>query len=118
MEAGVHVCVVTFDAEPMAMAYVRETKLKWPMLLDRERTLYDAYGMQRGNRWDIYGPASVGIYLKLIGRGRRLRRPGSDVRQLGGDVLIDPHGVVRFHHVGRGPADRPDISELLKSVTR
>jgi hypothetical protein len=115
-DAGVQVCVVTFDAGPLAMAYVRETQLKWPLLVDHERTLYKAYGMQRGSWWNVAGPASIRVYLKLIGRGRRLKRPGSDVRQLGGDVLIDPDGIVRIHHVGSGPADRPDVSELMQSV--
>jgi hypothetical protein len=29
-------------------------------------------------------------------------------------VLIDPAGVVRVHHVGSGPADRPSIESLLR----
>ena len=39
-----------------------------------------------------------------------------DVRQLGGDVLIDPQGVIRLHHVGRGPADRPAVARLLNVI--
>jgi hypothetical protein len=29
----------------------------------------------------------------------------------GGDVLIDPGGIVRLHHTGVGPADRPVIGQ-------
>ena len=100
----------------MAMAYVQDTQLPWPLLVDRERTLYHAYGMERGRWWDIYGPASSWAYLKLFARGRRPRLPGSDVHQLGGDVLIDPAGIVRLHHVGSGPADRPPVATLLARV--
>ena len=100
----------------MAMAYIRETQLGWPLLVDRERTLYAAYGMLQGAAWDIYGPAAIWSYLKLVGRGRRLHRPGSDVTQLGGDVLVDREGLVRVHHVATGPADRPEVSELLAEV--
>ncbi len=98
------------------MSYVRETQLEWPLLVDTERVLYRAYGLDRGHWWNIYGPASIWTYSKLLMRGRRLRLPGSDVHQLGGDVLIDPNGVVRLHHIGSGPADRPTFSELLKAI--
>ena len=110
------VAVVTFEVGPLAMAYVRQTGLSWPLLVDSERSLYHAYGMERGRWWDLAGPAAWWAYLKLFARGRRLRAPGSDVKQLGGDVLIDPEGVVRFHHIGSGPADRPAVKDLLKPV--
>jgi len=100
----------------MAMAYVRDTDLAWPMLVDESRSLYAAYGMDRGGWWDIFGPPSWWAYARLLFRGRRLQRPGSDVRQLGGDVLIDPQGKVRVHHVGSGPADRPSVTSLLEIV--
>jgi hypothetical protein len=28
-------------------------------------------------------------------------------------VLVDPAGIVRFHHVGLGPADRPQVGAIL-----
>jgi hypothetical protein len=54
--------------------------------------------------------------MKLLLRGRKVRRPSGDVYQLGGDVLIDPSGIVRLHHVGSGPADRPTVHSLLQAV--
>ena len=40
----------------------------------------------------------------------------ADIMQRGGDVLIDPNGIVRMHHVGKGPADRPGVEMILKIV--
>lgn len=114
---GVAVCVVTFEVSDMAQAYARDTKLTWPLLVDSERTLYRAYGMDQGRWSEIYGLASIWAYVKLFARGRRPQRPGSDVHQLGGDVVIDPTGIVRLHHIGHGPADRPSIDTLLKCVS-
>jgi len=52
-----------------------------------------------------------------MAQGRRPRTSsGADVRQLGGDVLVDPEGTVRFHHIGSGPAARPPVFELLDVV--
>ena len=113
---GLSICVVTFDSKPVAQAYVRETNLVWPLLIDSGRSLYHAYGMGWGSAWQIYGPAAIWNYVKLLARGRRLRRPGSDVHQLGGDVLIDPSGIVRLHYVGAGPHDRPRIADLIAAI--
>jgi hypothetical protein len=115
---SLQVVVVTFEARERAEEYVRETGLPWPLLLDRRRALYGAYGMGRGRASAIWGPASWWAYARLIAQGHRPRRPTGDVRQLGGDVLVDPMGRVALHHVGRGPADRPAVSLLLERVRR
>lgn len=102
----------------MALEYVRQTKLPWPLLLDKERNLYRHYGMERASWWAIYGPKSIWHYLSLIFRGRRLQRPGADWRQLGGDVLIDPLGTVQLHFVSESPHDRPSTERLLGIVKK
>ena len=113
---GLEIVVVTFEARERAEEYVRETGFRWPLLIDRRRDLYSVYGMGRG-RWSaIWGPASWWAYIKLIARGRRLRRATGDIHQLGGDVLVDPGGRVGLHHVGKGPADRPAVAALLECV--
>jgi hypothetical protein len=113
---GLRVVVVTFEALERARVYARETALAWPLLLDRERVLYHAYGMELGRWSSIWGPASWWAYARLIARGRRLRRPTGDVHQLGGDVLVDPSGKVALLHVGSGPADRPAVEALLDRI--
>ena len=113
---GIDVAVVTFQSSPIAENYVRETKLDWPILIDDSLKLYSAYGMERGRVWDVWGPATMGVYFKLIFKGRMPRKPAGDVHQLGGDILIDPQGIVRLHHIGTGPADRPTIASLLEIV--
>ena len=105
----IDVAVVTFQSSPIAENYVRETKLDWPILIDDSLKLYSAYGMERGRVWDVWGPATMGVYFKLMFKGRMPRKPAGDVHQLGGDILIDPQGIVSLHHIGTGPADRPTI---------
>jgi len=116
-KAGVQVAVVTFEKPETARAYVQSTGQNWPFLIDPSRRLYQAYGMEHGSWWNLSGPATTWLYLKLmLLRGRRLRLPTGDVTQLGGDVLIDAGGTVRFHYCGNGPADRPEIATMLKIV--
>lgn len=113
---NVEVAVVTFEEKAAVERYLSDTGLSWPILLDAERSLYAAYEIERGGVWDVWGPASWGTYLKLLLKGRRLRKPTGDVQQLGGDVLVDPQGVVRLRHVTANPADRPEISSILQLV--
>ena len=79
--------------------------------LDLEKNLYHHYGMFSAGFWDIWGPSTWVAYLKLLARGQKLRKSEGDLEQRGGDVLIDPDGIIRLHHIGSGPGDRPDGGE-------
>lgn len=113
---GVRVAVVTFDADYFARQYVASTGLRWPLLVDAQRELYRGYGMLQASFWDIWGPPSWLAAVKALRRGTRPQRPGKDIYQRGGDVLIDPDGIIRLHHVGRGPADRPSVETILAAA--
>jgi alkyl hydroperoxide reductase subunit AhpC len=113
---NVAVKIVTFDDNFLARAYVKETGLEWPLLLDAEQKLYRAYGFQRASWWKLLNPVSIIGYLKLIVTGTLPGRPGRDVRQLGGDVIIDPSGTVRLHHISTSPHDRPNVSDMLSLI--
>ncbi|MBI2828750.1 MAG: hypothetical protein HYX77_05720 [Acidobacteria bacterium] len=107
--------VVTFEAAPFVRAYIAETMVTWLILIDPDRTLYRGYDMHRGRLRDIWGVRTWLAYMKELARGRLPKYSGADTRQLGGDVLIDPAGIVRFHHVGTGPADRPSVAAILEA---
>lgn len=110
------VAVVTFENNFFARRYVAETGLTWPLLVDGTRETYKNYGMLSASFWDIWGPKTWWVYLKQVMKGERLRKPEGDIYQRGGDVLIDPNGIVSLHHVGAGPADRPAIGTILSKV--
>jgi hypothetical protein len=115
-EQGVDVLPVTFESEEIAGKYAADQP--WPVLMDPERQLYAAYGLDRGSFWQIWGPASWWGFIKLLVSGHKLHWPTDDVYQLGGDVLIDPEGTVRLHYVSRNPMDRPSLDALLERVER
>ncbi len=115
-ELEIKVSVFAFDNEWMAQAYIQETGLPWPVIRDPDRSLYHAYGMGRVNWWGIFGPRAVWQYLKLMFAGRMPSKPGEDWRQLGGNVLVDPQGIVQLHFVSKSPHDRPSIEQMLAIV--
>jgi hypothetical protein len=110
------VAVITFENDFFARQYVTETALAWPLLIDADRALYRGYGMLTASFWDVWGPKSWWVYLKALARGQWPKPAHDDVYQRGGDVLVDPTGIVRLHHVGEGPADRPPVATLLRII--
>jgi len=117
-ELKIQVKIVAFDRDAMAGSYVEETKLPWPLLLDTKRELYAGYGMERGSLWCVANPIAVARYVGLMLRGQKSGKPGSDIFQLGGDVLIDPLGIVRMHHASEGPHDRPSTDAIFDLVSQ
>jgi len=113
---NVKIAVVTFENDFFARGYVAETSLTWPLLVDDTRETYKNYGMFSASFWDIWGPKTWWAYLKEVIKGEKLRKSEGDIYQRGGDVLIDPNGIVSLHHVGVGPADRPAIETILNKV--
>lgn len=115
-ERNIDVVVLTFEAGYLARQYVQETGITFPLLVDERRELYKAYGMLEASFSDIWGPKTWWVYFKEILAGHLPKKSSGDITQRGGDVLIDPKGIVRIHHVGPGPADRPSIASILSHV--
>ncbi len=111
---NVRVLVVTFESRSAARGYVAETGIGWPVLSDESRALYRAYGMARARWRHLLGPSALLAYAREVVRGRIPRWPSADPVQQGGDVLIDPAGIVRWVHVGAGPGHRPPVERLLE----
>lgn len=111
----VEVVVVSFAAPPALRAYEEGFGLEGSRLLsDPDRRSYAAFGFDRGSVARVWLDPRVWLrYAELLARGRRPAPPEEDTLQLGGDVLVDPAGRVRWIHRSTGPADRPSIAAVL-----
>lgn len=116
-ELNAKVVIVTFKNDYFARRYAEETGLTWPLFIDESRETYRSYGMLTASFWDVWGPKTILAYARSLLRGQKLPQSEGDVYQRGGDVLVDPEGVVRLHHVGSGPADRPAPETILRIMT-
>jgi hypothetical protein len=94
----------------------RERGLRLRLVADPTWSLHGALGLRRGRWHEIWlSPPTLLAYLRLLGR-RRLRRPAQDVLPLGGDVVLDPRGLVTWVYRSRHPADRPAIVEIIRQL--
>ncbi len=128
--------VITFAGAGALAAFARELgDLGMPLLGDPDRSLYAAFGFGRGSVARIWlDPRAIGNDLRLRMRGRAApaRLPGQDTRlprqdtrlprqdtlQLGGDVVLDAAGRVRWVYASRGPEDRPTVEAIIGAVLR
>jgi len=114
-EHEISVLVVTFQQLEFAKKYVTDTGLEFPLLIDTERTLYNAYDMPRGSMWRILNPFLWGTYLRLMKKDKA-QKPTDDIYQLGGDILISPEQKIALNFVSHDPVDRPSIDSILEKV--
>lgn len=105
--------VVTFEAPEVAKQFGMDLQIEWPILLDGTREVYQAYGMGSAKLRHLLGPTTLMAYARAAFRGEFPRLPTGDTTQQGGDVLVDPDGIVRFHHVGAGSGYRRPLDEIL-----
>lgn len=108
--------MVSFAPADVLSAFERELGLPYRYYGDPERRAYEAFGFGRASVARAWlHPRVLARYAALLARGRRIRRPGQDTLQLGGDVLLSAHGVVEWVHRSRGPEDRPSVQALLRA---
>ena len=116
---GVAVAVVSF-AEPAKLAHYQKHH-RWPfiMLADPERKAYQSFALKRLSWFQVFSPAALKLYWKLLRGGMKQERfQGEDIYQSGGDFLLDREGNVLFAHRSQNPADRPAVARLLMAIDR
>jgi peroxiredoxin len=113
-ELGLRVVVVAFAPADSLAGYQQRLGLEDVLILsDPGRRAYGAFGFGRGSFARIWlDPRVWWRYLSLIRRGRRPERVQEDTLQLGGDVLIDASGRIRWVYASRGPDDRPSLAAI------
>lgn len=121
LSSEVDAVVVTFAPRSELGAYRRHLGLDArgvAVVTDPDRSLYRSFGFRRGTWRAVYGVGTLRMYGRLLRSGRRLRRPTQDTRQLGGDVVIDPSGVVRAVFRPASPDARPSLAQLAAVIDR
>lgn len=117
---GAELLAVSLTPAERAAAYLSRYPVPFRVAVDPDHTVYDAFGLGRTSWFAILSPASISRYLRAIFRGTLPRKPvkGEDLLQLGGDVVADTDGVIRYLYRSRAATDRPPAHALLEAVRR
>lgn len=115
---GADLLFVSFASPRRVEAYRREFALRAPVLIDRERKVYRAYGLRESLRDSILSPRIWLPYARLVVRRGLPRTSPESPRQLGGDFVIDPAGRLALARPTRWSTDRPDVETILDAARR
>ena len=104
------------DAATLRRSMLAGVSCPFPVLSDADRSSYAAWGLQRASFARIWlDPKTWSQYARLLRSGERIRTLGNDTRQLGGDFVIDPEGVVAYARPQQRD-DRPPVGRLLSAI--
>jgi peroxiredoxin len=114
----VAVVAITF-ADPHGAAQLkRAQRLPFPTLADPSRHAYRAFGMIEGSLAEVIGPD---VLLRQLAQALRGNIPyinpvTATITQLGGTVIVDRTGVVRFAHVATPIYNYLPVEHYLASL--
>ncbi len=117
--AGATALFVVFDEpELVRRTMLAGLEVPLPVLVDRKRTAYAAWGCERASPLRIWGDPRVWArYFRVALSGQRPTRFGADTLQLGGDFVVDAEGVLVYARP-QATDDRPPVAVLLRAVER
>lgn len=104
--------LVSFGDQQQTRRWREQTGAAFTLLLDRGRSVYRAFSLERSARRS-FAQKTLLYYLLAVLRGEKLHGVQGDPHQMGGDFIVDGGGIVRLAHRSREPADRPSADELL-----
>ena len=96
-----------------AEAMRSELDLRFPVYADPAMALYRELAMPRGSWWQVTLGPMLREPLKAMRRMGDVRKPGKDVRQLGGVVLLTGEGEVSYRYCQKDSADMPGDDEVV-----
>ena len=109
------IVVISFGRPDQARIWLDETNVSFTLLLDPKRKAYRAYGLEH-SLLRSWGLNVWLLYAQLLFKGRKWRGILGDSGQLGGDIIVDSMGRIRFAYCSHDPTDRPDIHTLLNAL--
>jgi hypothetical protein len=117
-QAGCAILIVTQAKPEVLRRFLDRHPQPFPVVGDPERAAYRAFGLERTGWLTFFKPRVLWGYIRLMLRGEKVRKPydGEDVRQLGGDFLLNAAGRTVWSYTSADPTERPGVEELLRAL--
>jgi peroxiredoxin len=113
------VFIISFGTFPAVQKWLEDTCPNFTVLIDKDRSLYKAYGLNR-SYWRSRNLRTRWHYFKawLQGKKSKTYAEHEDTSQLGGDFIIDKNGIIQFAYPSHDPTDRPVVESLLEVLRK
>jgi hypothetical protein len=120
---GAQVIAVGQGTGAEAAAAAKRHRITYPVLGDPGHQSYRSLGL---GRTGLFGLTLAPFFQDLRGSWENLKRadlaasrsPRSDVRRLGGAMVVDASGRIRFLHRSQTTTDVPKTDALLSTLDR
>ena len=99
----------------MAAHFKDEFDIPFTLLVDHTKETYRALEFPRANAWNTYGPPVWIKGVQAIMRHRN-KMPKQDAFQLGGAVVVDTDGSVRYIYRSKASSDQPPVAEIIAAL--
>lgn len=113
---GAAIAAIGMGMPEMAADFRDKQRVRFPLLVDRTKQTYRALEMKRGNLWDVLGPKNWIRFAKGVATGHGVDTPKQDALQMGGVIVAEPGGQVRYVFRASAAADTPPVDEVLAAV--
>jgi hypothetical protein len=99
-----------------ARAFIAETGITFPLLVDGERKAYSALELKQANVFHILRRDNMQRRKEAKAAGHRQHGIKKNPFQLGGSFVFGPGNVDRFVHISETFGDNAAISSLLAAL--
>ena len=119
-DSGAEIVAVTMTQPAFLAAYLKDHPWSFQVVTDPSLESYRIFGLERAALKSFFRWKVLAGYLRLIGRGFIPRKPiqGEDVRQLGGEFIVDESRTLIYAFRSDDPTKHPNIDELRKLLNK
>ena len=112
--------IVSFGVQEGAENWLKETNCQFPMFLDHDRSLYQAFGLHRSLS-KVFNYGTLQFYGEQVALNRDLPKAmkgiEDDPLQMGGDFIINrTRKEMALVYRSKNPEDRPSIQEIVENL--
>jgi hypothetical protein len=115
-ELDASVLVISFEQPATLRRFSWYRNLPFTVLSDPSRRLYGAFALRTRPPYQLFDRDTIMSYARGFVHGHLPGLPHADIRQLGGDVVLNRAGEAVFVHRSETPADRPPVDMLLRTL--
>lgn len=114
--AGARLLVIGIGTPDDLSKFMEGRSLPFEVVCDPDQSAYSAYGLQRGNLWQVaLAPQVVAAGIEARIEGHKIEGIVQDAMQLPGSFVIRDGRLIYIHR-GQMSSDIADPDELLKAL--